>query len=101
KEFCRVEFGDNLINCVLHLDEKTPHFHIVVTPIVGTSLTAKKYFTPGRARVWQDRLGRMCEPLGLSRGKPSDKRHQTLSEHRLKKAEGRGYRKGYRKGQEV
>lgn len=101
KEFCRIEFGDNLINCVLHLDEKTPHFHIAVTPIMGTSLTAKKYFTPGRARVWQDRLGRMCEPLGLSRGQPSDKQHQTLQEHRFKKAEGRGYRKGYRKGQEV
>jgi len=101
KEFCRVEFGDNLINCVLHLDEKTPHFHIAVTPIMGTSLTAKKYFTPGRARVWQDRLGRMCEPLGLSRGQPSDKQHQTLQEHRFKKAEGRGYRQGYRKGQKA
>lgn len=101
KEFCQIEFGDNLINCVLHLDEKTPHFHIAVTPIMGSSLTAKKYFTPARARVWQDRLGRMCEPLGLSRGEPSDKCHQTLSEHRLKKAEGRGYRQGYRKGKEA
>lgn len=98
KKFCQEEFGENLINCVLHLDEKTPHFHIVVTPIVGNSLTAKKYFTPSTARGWQERFGKICEPLGLSRGCESEKKHQELLDHRLKNAEERGYRKGYRKG---
>src|SRR5690606_7036913 len=42
KEFCQIEFGENLINCVLHLDEKTPHFHIAVTPIMGTVIPPQK-----------------------------------------------------------
>lgn len=98
KEFCKEEFGDNLINCVLHLDEKTPHFHIAVTPIIGNSLTAKKYFTPQTARSWQDKFAEKCKPLGLQRGEPSDKKHQDLQAHRLEQAEKRGYRKGYRNG---
>ncbi|KAA0890253.1 MobV family relaxase [Pusillimonas sp. ANT_WB101] len=98
KEFCKQEFGENLINCVLHLDEKTPHFHIAITPIVKNSLTAKKYFTPITAKGWQDKIGDLCAPLGLLRGEENDKKHESLKDNRLKQAVKNGYRKGYKAG---
>ena len=33
EEWLRERFGDNLVNCVLHLDESTPHLHFTVVPL--------------------------------------------------------------------
>lgn len=36
-------FGsENLVSCVLHLDEKTPHLHATIVPIVTTERLRKK-----------------------------------------------------------
>ena len=37
------EFKNNVVNLVLHLDEKTPHFHLALTPILNNRLTAKEF----------------------------------------------------------
>jgi len=33
------------ISVVLHMDEKTPHYHVVSVPFVNNSLSAKQYYT--------------------------------------------------------
>lgn len=69
-EYCQKEFGDNVINLTLHLDEKTPHFHLLCTPITADNrLTAKEFFTPITARAWQDSFGEACKKLGIDRGR--------------------------------
>lgn len=79
------EFRDNVVNLTLHLDEKTPHFHLTLTPILDGRLTAKKFFTPENARTWQDDFHKHCQQnnLVLERGKEfSPAIHQTLAEYR-------------------
>ena len=61
-------FKSNVVNLVLHLDEKTPHYHLLITPIIDHRLTAKEFFTPTNARAWQDRFGELTAHLGLERG---------------------------------
>lgn len=79
------EFKDNVVNLVLHLDEKTPHFHLTLTPILEKRLTAKTFFTPEKARQWQDDFHSVLQQNNviLERGKEfSPAIHQTLNEYR-------------------
>ena len=42
-KWLRETFGsENLVSCVLHMDEKTPHLHATVVPIVTTERLRKK-----------------------------------------------------------
>ena len=82
-------FGeDNLVSCVLHMDEKTPHLHATITPIVTTERKRreregqKKYRTSkGGPRLsaddvmhrsmltkYQDSYGEAMKGFGLERG---------------------------------
>ena len=82
-------FGeDNLVSCVLHMDEKTPHLHATITPIVTTERKRreregqKKYRTAkGGPRLsaddvmhrsmltkYQDSYGEAMKGFGLERG---------------------------------
>ena len=64
-------FGsENLVSCVLHLDEKTPHLHATIVPIVTTERLRKKregekkYETKSGARLSADdvmRRGKLHE----------------------------------------
>ena len=79
------EFKNNVVNLVLHLDEKTPHFHLALTPILNNRLTAKEFFTPEKARTWQDDFHKVLQSnsIVLERGKEySPAIHQTLQEYR-------------------
>lgn len=79
------EFKDNVVNLVLHLDEKTPHFHLTLTPILNGRLTAKKFFTPENARNWQTDFHSVLKNnnLQLERGeKNSPAIHQSLADYR-------------------
>ncbi|MFL1873553.1 plasmid recombination protein, partial [Escherichia coli] len=29
------KYGENLINVIIHNDEKTPHLHAIITPIIS------------------------------------------------------------------
>lgn len=62
------EFKNNVVSLVLHLDEKTPHYHLLLTPIIDGRLTAKQFFTPEIARRWQDEIHEKTKHLGLERG---------------------------------
>jgi len=86
-EFACREFGrDNIVRAALHLDEKTPHLHIVAVPLTEDGrLSANEVF--GYVRKLSERLGRdpqAMKPFGLERGlkgsksvHTSDIRHTT------------------------
>lgn len=81
-------FGkDNVVSCVLHMDEKTPHLHATVVPIVteqrkrrkregeqkyqkkdGPRLSANDVMARWRLRQYQDTYSNAMKPFGLERG---------------------------------
>lgn len=89
------DLKNNVINLVVHQDEKTTHAHLIVTPVIDGKLTAKQFFTPGRARYWQDTYARTT---GLKRGIASDVQHKTKTEYDVQQAMKKGYDKGYQDG---
>lgn len=81
-------FGkDNVVSCVLHMDEKTPHLHATVVPIVteerkrrkregdqkyqtkaGPRLSVNDVMARWRLRQYQDTYAKDMKPFGLERG---------------------------------
>ena len=82
-------FGDdNLVSCVLHMDEKTPHLHATIVPIVnkkrerraregerkykekpdGPRLCASDVLKRGLLRQYQTTYGKAMSVYGLERG---------------------------------
>ena len=81
-------FGEeNLVSCVLHMDEKTPHLHATIVPIVtyarerrkregerknstksGPRLSADDVMKRWRLREYQDSYAKAMRPFGLERG---------------------------------
>lgn len=69
KKFAAAEFGEaNILHCALHMDEKTPHAHIVVVPKRPTDgkLDAS-YFSDGR-RALSQRQTRFAQEVGAQFG---------------------------------
>ncbi len=84
----KTTFGeDNLVSCVLHMDEKTPHLHASVVPIVtsprgrrkregekknktkdGPRLSADDMMKRTLLRQYQDTYAAAMKPFGLLRG---------------------------------
>ncbi|MDO8370959.1 MAG: MobV family relaxase [Polaromonas sp.] len=85
-QYAKEQFGDNCIDLTLHLDEKTPHFHAIVVPIMPDGrLSAKDYFKPETCRKFQDTYGVACKPLGIKRGEEfSPAIHTNQYEHAAK-----------------
>jgi hypothetical protein len=89
-------FGENLIAVDLHLDEATPHFHAVITPIErkmrkrkgkdeyyeANVLSAKTMFGRDQLRANQTAYAAAVSSLGLTRGTENSKaRHTTLKQY--------------------
>jgi len=69
------QWPDQLASMVLHLDEQTPHLHLLVVPRVrspsGTwRLNSKGLFDRERLRELQTECGNALAPLGIRRGEP-------------------------------
>lgn len=101
-------FGkDNLVSCVLHMDEKTPHLHATVVPIVtalrtrrkregeqkykektpAPRLCANELMTRGKLRQYQDTYAEAMAGFGLKRGVvASGARHQTQQQYNRQQA---------------
>lgn len=101
-------FGeDNLVSCVLHMDEKTPHLHATVVPVVSTPrkrreregeqkyeekapaprLCANELMTRGKLRQYQDTYAQAMAEFGLKRGVvASGARHQTQQQYNRQQA---------------
>ena len=93
--------SENLVSCVLHMDEKTPHLHATVVPIVTTERLRKKregekkYETKSGPRLsaddamrriklheYQNSYAAAMKPFGLQRGiVGSTAKHQVNSEY--------------------
>ena len=101
-KWLRETFGsENLVSCVLHMDEKTPHLHATVVPIVTTERLRKKregekkYETKSGPRhsaddvmrrsklhEYQNSYAAAMKPFGLQRGiVGSTAKHQANSEY--------------------
>ncbi|MBM5037076.1 plasmid recombination protein, partial [Vibrio parahaemolyticus] len=104
-EHIKQKYKDNLLDIVLHLDEKTPHFHINVMPLeraeknrrrtdqqiknnesAGTytiyNFNAKKLFSVNELRRNQDEFAKAVSELGIQRGiKNSKSKHTTIKEY--------------------
>lgn len=101
-KWLRETFGEeNLVSCVLHMDEKTPHLHATVVPIVTTERLRKKregekkYETNSGPRLsaddvmrrsklheYQNSYAAAMKPFGLQCGiVGSTAKHQANSEY--------------------
>lgn len=69
------QWPDQLASAVLHLDEQTPHIHLLVVPRTnkpdgGWRLNSKALFDRQRLRDLQTAYGEAVAPLGIQRGLP-------------------------------
>ena len=97
-----VTFGkENLVSCVLHMDEKTPHLHATIVPIVtgervrrkregekkyetksGPRLSADDVMRRTRLHEYQNSYAAAMKPFGLQRGiVGSTAKHQANSDY--------------------
>lgn len=69
-DWLRKTHGPNLVSCVLHLDESTPHLHAVIVPICKDGKLANKRYWGGPKDLakLQTTYAEAMKPLGLSRG---------------------------------
>lgn len=100
-KWLRDTFGeDNVVSCVLHMDEKTPHLHATVVPIVtgerkrksregekkyrtqtGSRLSADDVMGRGRLSTYQNTYAEAMREFGLQRGVVgSTAKHQSNGE---------------------
>ncbi len=76
-------FGENMIDCQLHLDESTPHMHAIVVPLVKDikkdvmRLSAKEVFSKLSLREMQTSYAQATADIGLQRGIPGSKAKHT------------------------
>ena len=71
------QWPDQLASMVLHLDEQTPHVHLLVVPRVKMptgvwKLNSKALFDRERLRELQTGYGDSLAPLGIRRGEPGN-----------------------------
>jgi len=97
-DYLKKEFGEkNVVSAVLHMDEKTPHIHVSVVPIVTgqrrkakegsknkstVRLCADDIMTKTKMVEYQDTYAEKMSKYGLERGiKGSEARHITTGEY--------------------
>ena len=101
-KWLRDTFGDeNLVSCVLHMDEKTPHLHATIVPIVtrerirrkregekkyetksGPRLSADDVMRRTKLHEYQNSYAAAMKPFGLQRGiVGSTAKHQANSDY--------------------
>lgn len=70
-EWLTKNFGRNMVDCRLHLDEMTPHIHSIVVPLtVDNRLSARECFSRKALTEMQQSYANTLERLGIVRGIP-------------------------------
>jgi hypothetical protein len=84
-EFAQKHFGDNLVNCALHLDEATPHLQMFVVPKrEDGKLDARSMFDRTALIKMQDAYHASVKHLGLDRGVSAEltkREHEPVKEY--------------------
>lgn len=82
--WARGEFGKNILDVSLHMDESSPHMHILAVPLTKDGrLCAKEVTAKPELIRRQDGYAKAMEGFGLSRGDPAKetkRRHIKLTE---------------------
>lgn len=92
RKWAEKQFGkDNVLHTAIHMDETTPHLHVVMVPIMekdGKNRYSSSNFLGGPAglkKLHTEYHRAVGKDFGLERGvEGSRAKHQTLEEHRLK-----------------
>lgn len=89
-KFAVQEFGaKNIVRATLHLDEKTPHLHVVSVPLTSDGRLSAKEMIGNREvlEARQDRYAEAMKPFGLERGlKQKGIKHETAQQYRKRLA---------------
>lgn len=84
KEWVERSFGkQNVVEFTLHMDERTPHLHAIVTPITTDNRIAAKDFigSASKLKALQDSYAEAMKDFQLERGKSRENvRHQTTKD---------------------
>lgn len=87
-EFIADRYGqENILSAVIHMDEKTPHMHVDLTPIRDGRLTAKTIFTRAEfSKLHTDFAREVGQKWCLKRGESREEkqRHLSSEEYKLK-----------------
>lgn len=89
-DWVKKEFGQNVVDISLHMDEKTPHLHVVTMPLVDGRLCAKEVMSRANLIRRHDDYAAAMGKYGLERGvsiSESGVKPETLKEGRRKKLE--------------
>jgi len=78
-DFLKKEYGENLLYAVAHYDEKTPHIHFGIKPMIEGELNAKDFMNKQRLSSLQSNYAEAMLKHGLERGeKGSNATHSTV-----------------------
>lgn len=82
--WAKKEFGSNLVDATLHMDESTPHIHLMAVPLTKDGrLCAKEVMARPELQRRQTEYAAAVSGLGLKRGDPASetkRRHIGLKE---------------------
>lgn len=77
--WAKKEFGANLVDAVLHMDESTPHIHLLTVPLTKDGrLCAKEVTARAEMQRRQTEYAEAMKAFGLERGTPAN---ETKREH--------------------
>lgn len=70
--WAKKEFGENVVDVVLHMDESTPHIHVLTVPLtLDGRLCAKELTMRAEMQRRQTDYAKAMKPFGLERGSPA------------------------------
>lgn len=81
--FIAKRYGEeNMMRCTLHVDEKTPHLHVVIVPLRDGRLQANKIFDREALKTLQTEYAEEMSEHGFERGiDGSPRRHHETAEY--------------------
>lgn len=84
EDYLKKEFGSNLVDITLHMDEKTPHLHAMFVPLTPDGRLCAKEMTSRMTLIKrQTDYAAAMSPFGLERGESAEKtqkKSQTIKE---------------------
>lgn len=85
-DWVKATFGvANVVDYAVHMDQETPHIHVVFVPLIGGRLCAKDICGRNNLRNYQSSYAEVMKPHGLERGISAEitgRRHTSLKEGR-------------------